>query len=135
LKNEIFGQYLIDENIIDIHIKIPSNFPLLPVKVDGKRHSGVPENRWRAWLLNTSAVFVTQNGTVADAIQLFKKNIKLHFDGVEDCTICYSVIGVIDRSLPNRQCKTCKNKFHSACLFKWFRTSNQSTCPLCRNIF
>lgn len=60
LKNEIFGQYLIDENIIDIHIKIPSNFPLLPVKVDGKRHSGVPENRWRAWLLNTSAVFVTQ---------------------------------------------------------------------------
>jgi [phosphatase 2A protein]-leucine-carboxy methyltransferase len=25
--------------------------------------------------------------------------------------------------------------FHSDCLFRWFRSSNASSCPLCRNNF
>jgi E3 ubiquitin-protein ligase DOA10 len=37
--------------------------------------------------------------------------------------------------LPKLACRTCKKKFHSACLYKWFSTSNNSTCPLCRNLF
>jgi E3 ubiquitin-protein ligase DOA10 len=36
---------------------------------------------------------------------------------------------------PNKRCATCKNTFHSVCLFRWFKSSNQSTCPLCRNNF
>jgi hypothetical protein len=38
-------------------------------------------------------------------------------------------------SLPDKKCKTCNNPFHSQCLFKWFSSSQQSTCPLCRNIW
>merc|ERR1712172_110429 len=28
--------------------------------------------------------------------------------------------------LPKLGCRTCKKKFHSACLYKWFSTSNNS---------
>lgn len=50
-----------------------------------------------------------QGGSVADALFLFKANAAKHFDGVEACAICYSVISVTDRSLPSKQCRTCKN--------------------------
>lgn len=49
--------------------------------------------------------------------------------------ICFSVIHGSNYSLPRLSCKTCKKKFHSACLYRWFSTSNNSTCPLCRNLF
>ncbi|KAK9723285.1 hypothetical protein K7432_002034 [Basidiobolus ranarum] len=133
--NDVTATYKIDDTSLEMVIRLPTNFPLRQVDVEGTRRVAVTEARWRSWLLAVTSVIVSQNGSILDALTLFKRNISLHFEGVEDCTICYSVVGVIDRSLPTRQCKTCKNKFHSACLFKWFRTSNQSTCPLCRNLF
>uniref|UniRef100_A0A1I7WPE7 E3 ubiquitin-protein ligase listerin n=1 Tax=Heterorhabditis bacteriophora TaxID=37862 RepID=A0A1I7WPE7_HETBA len=33
------------------------------------------------------------------------------------------------------KCRQCKNKFHSNCLYKWFESSSQSRCPLCRANF
>ncbi|ORX97819.1 hypothetical protein K493DRAFT_11347 [Basidiobolus meristosporus CBS 931.73] len=133
--NDVTATYKIDDTALEMVIRLPTNFPLRQVDVEGTRRVAVTEARWRSWLLAVTSVIVSQNGSILDALTLLKRNISLHFEGVEDCTICYSVVGVIDRSLPTRQCKTCKNKFHSACLFKWFRTSNQSTCPLCRNLF
>ncbi|KAI8815799.1 uncharacterized protein EV422DRAFT_341247 [Fimicolochytrium jonesii] len=140
--NEVSAVFTVEEAVLEMVIRLPSNFPLRHVEVDsgsgagstaaGGRAAGISESRWRAWLLSASAVIVSQNGSIADAVKLYAKNITLHFEGVEDCAICYSVIGAIDRTLPTKQCKTCKHKFHSSCLFKWFRTSNQSTCPLCR---
>ena len=53
-----------------------------------------------------------------DALTLFKRNVSLHFAGVTECAICYSIISVNDRSLPNRSCKTCDNTFHASCLYK-----------------
>ena len=35
----------------------------------------------------------------------------------------FSVISVMDRSLPNKPCKTCKNRFHASCLYKVRRLS------------
>lgn len=32
--------------------------------------------------------------------------------------IFISIISVTDRSLPNKPCKTCKNRFHASCLYK-----------------
>jgi hypothetical protein len=51
-------------------------------------------------------------------LTLFKRNVSLHFAGVTECAICYSIISVNDRSLPNRSCKTCDNSFHASCLYK-----------------
>lgn len=33
---------------------------------------------------------------------MFKRNVTLHFEGVEACAICYSSISVVDRSLPTK---------------------------------
>lgn len=136
-RNEIIAQYVIpsEESYLDIIIKIPPDYPLKQVAIEGGQKTGVQESRWRSWLLSSSAVMVAQNGNIMDSILVFYNNVKLHFEGVEECTICYSIIGVIDRQLPNKRCRTCKNKFHAACLHKWFQTSNQATCPLCRSQF
>ncbi|RUP46970.1 hypothetical protein BC936DRAFT_146314 [Jimgerdemannia flammicorona] len=133
--NEVTASYKIDEQTMEMAIRLPANFPLRQVDVEGLQRVGVPEGKWRGWLLATSAIIAVQNGDIVDALLLFKRNAKLHFEGVEDCTICYSIISIQDRSLPNKQCQTCKNRFHASCLYKWFRTSNQSSCPLCRTTF
>jgi hypothetical protein len=134
--NEVTASYKIDDQTMEMIIKLPNNFPLSQVKVDGpQQRIGVPEKRWRGWMLAANSVITAQNGTIFDALTVFKKNVSLHFEGIEDCTICYSIISIQDRSLPTKQCKTCKNKFHPSCLYKWFRTSNSSSCPLCRTLF
>ncbi|KAI8925891.1 hypothetical protein BC831DRAFT_459131 [Entophlyctis helioformis] len=136
---EVTASYEIEEAVLEMVIRLPMSFPLRLVEVEsgtaGGKAAGVSEARWRAWLLGVSSVMVAQNGSILDALTVFKKNVTLHFEGIEDCAICYSVIGVIDRSLPTKQCKTCKHIFHGSCLFKWFKSSNQNTCPLCRQPF
>ncbi|TPX63334.1 hypothetical protein SpCBS45565_g06673 [Spizellomyces sp. 'palustris'] len=132
---EVVACFAIEDAVLEMVVRIPKSFPLKLVDVEGGaggRAAGISEARWRAWLLGASAVIGSLSGSVLEAVKLFGRNLGLHFQGVEDCAICYSVIGVIDRTLPTKQCKTCKHLFHSSCLYKWFRTSNQSTCPLCR---
>lgn len=79
--------------------------------------------------------FSVQNGAIAEAIRIWKSNFDKEFQGVEECPICYSIIHTANHSLPRLACKTCKHKFHSACLYKWFSTSHKSTCPLCQTPF
>ncbi|KAG0049028.1 hypothetical protein BGZ83_006127 [Gryganskiella cystojenkinii] len=133
--SEVMASFQIDEATMEIAIRLPSNFPLRQVEVEGLQRVGVKEARWRAWLLAVAGVIAAQNGSLIDALTLFRRNVGLHFEGVEDCTICYSIVSVQDRSLPNKTCKTCKHRFHASCLYKWFRTSNSSSCPLCRTLW
>ncbi|ODQ67826.1 hypothetical protein NADFUDRAFT_80975 [Nadsonia fulvescens var. elongata DSM 6958] len=132
--NEIKAYYTVDEQTMEIVVKIPSVYPLKPIVFEGVKRIGARENQWRAWLLASQAIVSSQNGTVMDSLQLFKRNVTLHFDGVEDCAICYSILHQ-DHTLPSKTCSTCKNKFHASCLYKWFKSSNSSTCPLCRQSF
>ncbi|KAF9112915.1 hypothetical protein BGX27_002580 [Mortierella sp. AM989] len=133
--SEVTASFQIDEATMEIVIRLPANFPLRQVEVEGLQRVGVKEARWRAWLLAVAGVIAAQNGSLIDALTLFRKNVGLHFEGVEDCTICYSIVSLQDRSLPNKTCKTCKHRFHASCLYKWFRTSNSSSCPLCRTLW
>ena len=41
------------------------------------------------------------NGSIAKSIELFCKNVNLHFSGFEDCAICYSILHQ-DSSLPSK---------------------------------
>lgn len=132
--NEIKSIYLIDEQIMEMVIKIPENFPLANVSVEGPVRLGVKENQWKAWLLASQRVITLTNGSIFDCIELFNKNVNLHFSGFEECAICYSILHQ-DHSLPSKNCPTCLNKFHAACLYKWFKSSGSSTCPLCRSAF
>ena len=51
-----------------------------------------------------------------DGLLLWKNNLDKHFSRADDCMICFSVIHATNYSLPKMVCRTCKKKFHSACL-------------------
>lgn len=134
VSNEIKSVYEIDEQTMEMVVKIPEAFPLTNVSVEGPMRLGVKENQWKAWLLASQRVVSLMNGSIIDCIELFNRNVNLHFSGFEECAICYSILHQ-DHSLPSKVCPTCLNKFHSACLYKWFKSSGSSTCPLCRCAF
>lgn len=132
--NEIKSTYIIDEQTMEMVVKIPHTYPLLSVTVEGPLRLGVKESQWKAWLLASQRVISLTNGSIIDSIELFNRNVNLHFSGFVECAICYSILHQ-DHSLPSKVCPTCLNKFHSACLYKWFKSSGSSTCPLCRCTF
>ena len=131
---EIKSVYLIDDQTMEMVIKLPKEFPLENVSVEGPLRLGVKEKQWKAWLMAAQSVILLTNGSILDAIEVFNRNVNLHFSGFEDCAICYSILHQ-DLSLPSKSCPTCSNKFHAACLYKWFKSSGSSTCPLCRSAF
>ena len=59
--------------------------------------------------------------SVLEAVNMWKRSIDRRFDGVEECYICYTVCHGPSNQLPRRGCRTCKKKFHSACIvsFSW----------------
>lgn len=133
--NEIVATYTKDETKMDLIIRLPASYPLRPVDVDCMRSLGISEVKQRKWLMSMMLFVRNQNGALAEAIRIWKRNFDKEFEGVEECPICYSVIHTANHSLPRLACKTCKHKFHSACLYKWFSTSHKSSCPLCQSPF
>ncbi|KAF8875235.1 hypothetical protein BD779DRAFT_1613454 [Infundibulicybe gibba] len=131
--NEVIASYLVDEHQLEIKMKIPSDWPLHKIEVEGTKRVGVDTKHWRSWVLAVQQILWSHNGRIVDGIGLFKKNVKLHFEGQVECAICYSIVSVMDGSLPRIPCKTCKNRFHAGCLYKWFSSSHSSSCPLCRS--
>jgi hypothetical protein len=132
---EATAVYKKEEACLDIVIRLPSCYPLRAVEVDCTRRLGISETLLRKWILSMASFLRNQNGALLEAIQMWKKNVDREFEGVEECPICYSIIHTTNHSLPRLACKTCKHKFHSACLYKWFSTSHKSTCPLCQTPF
>ena len=133
--NEIKASYLIDEQKLVVAFKLPSNFPLQNVQVHGVSRVGITEQQWKSWIISTQRIISNMNGSVVDSLELLSKNVKLQFSGFEECAICYYVLHAIDRKLPTKVCPTCNNRFHGACLYKWFKSSGNNTCPLCRGEF
>lgn len=132
---EIIATYKKEETGIDLVIRLPSCYPLRHVEVECTRSLGISEVKCRKWLLSLTSFVRNQNGAVAEAIRTWKNNFDKEFEGVEECPICYSILHTSNHGLPRLACKTCKHKFHGACLYKWFSTSNKSTCPLCQTPF
>jgi hypothetical protein len=133
--NEVVATYTKDETGMDLVIRLPSSYPLRSVEVDCTRSLGISEVKKRKWIMSMVSFVRNQNGALAEAIRTWKSNFDKEFEGVEECPICYSVIHTSNHSLPRLACRTCKHKFHSACLYKWFSTSHKSTCPLCQSPF
>ena len=71
---------------------------------------------------------------VVEAVSLLAVNIWNHYEGMDECPICYSVVHPTKKTLPKVRCGTCKGKFHRYCIYKWTKTSQKSTCPLCRSL-
>uniref|UniRef100_H2YUW7 E3 ubiquitin-protein ligase listerin n=1 Tax=Ciona savignyi TaxID=51511 RepID=H2YUW7_CIOSA len=130
---EILATYQIVDAEFEISIQLPPNYPLSPAQVNTVRRVGVGAAQWRYWILQMTMLLQHQNGRILDALSLWKNKVDKRLDGLEECMICFSVVhGSNAQSLPKLQCRTCRKKYHAECLYKWFDTSNQSTCPLCR---
>lgn len=129
---EVTAGYEIDEDEAAIAIKIPSSYPIDGVAVEGLRRVAVDDKKWQSWVRTTRGVITFSNGNIIDGLQVFRRNIVGALKGQGECAICYSIISS-DKKTPDKRCTTCKNLFHRVCLYKWFSTSNQNTCPLCRN--
>lgn len=132
---EVIATYSVDDIFIELVIQLPQNCPLGSISVESGRRVGVAVQQWRNWMLQLSTYLTHQNGSIMEGLALWKNNVDKRFEGIEDCMICFSVIHGSNYSLPKKGCRTCKKKFHSACLYKWFTSSNKSTCPLCRETF
>ncbi|CAH8358759.1 unnamed protein product [Eruca vesicaria subsp. sativa] len=131
--NEVVATYTKDETGMDLVIRLPVSYPLRPVDVNCTKSIGISDAKQRKWLMSMQMFVRNQNGALAEAIRIWKRNSDKEFEGVEDCPICYSVIHTVNHSLPRRACVTCKYKFHKACLDKWFLTSHKKVCPLCQS--
>ncbi|CAK4034431.1 ring zinc finger [Lecanosticta acicola] len=131
---EINVSYLVDEQTMAIKVILPDTYPLDSAKVVTVHRVAVKEEKWQSWLRNCQGVITFSNGSITDGLSAWRKNVTGALKGQTECAICYSIISG-DKQLPTKRCPTCKNLFHSSCLLKWFKTSNASTCPLCRNPF
>lgn len=135
---EITAAIPIDEHFMSIAITLPPSYPLARATVSGLHRVGVTEQKWRSWIITTQGVInfsdIGGGGQLIDGLTTWRKNVTATLKGQTECAICYSVVSA-DRQLPNKRCGTCKNLFHGSCLFKWFKSSNSSSCPLCRNQF
>lgn len=131
---EVIATYILDEARMELIVTLPVNHPLGVVRVEsGKQIGGRMQSRV---LVMQLTIFLThQNGSISDGLSLWKRNLDRKFEGVQECYVCYSVIHQDTCQLPRLTCRKCKNKFHGPCLYKWFSTSNKSTCPICRSIF
>lgn len=132
---EVIVTYALEEVSTEMVISLPQNYPMGNIEVHSEKRVGVSAAQWEKWLLQLKIFLQYQNGSLFDGLRIWKRNVDKRFEGVDDCMICFSVLHGTNYQLPRLQCKTCKKKFHSACLYKWFQTSHNSTCPLCRNLF
>ncbi|XP_017758583.1 PREDICTED: E3 ubiquitin-protein ligase listerin [Eufriesea mexicana] len=131
---EVVALYQMDDTKLELNIVLPPNHPLGPVTVEPGQHAGGTAN-WRNCHMQLSIFLTHQNGSVWDGLALWKRNLDKKFAGVEECYICFSIFHINTYQIPKLSCHTCRKKFHTACLYKWFNTSQKSTCPICRNIF
>lgn len=134
--HEVTASYPLDEQHMSIRIILPPTYPLAPVLVESVHRVGIDEKKWRSWLLTTAGVinFSGTSGVIIEGLVAWRKNVTGALKGQSECAICYSVVST-DKQLPSKRCGTCRNLFHGSCLFRWFRSSGSSSCPLCRNAF
>ncbi|KAI5921448.1 hypothetical protein F4810DRAFT_678132 [Camillea tinctor] len=129
---EVTVGYEVDELQASIAIRIPEEFPLEGVTVVGLNRVAVNERKWQSWIMITQGVITFSGGGIIDGLIAFRRNVVGALKGQTECAICYSIIST-DKRMPDKRCQTCKNLFHRTCLYKWFQSSSQNTCPLCRN--
>lgn len=132
---EIMAEYTKGEVSMQLKITIPNDYPLKSVSVEVGQQIKISDRQKNKWVLAIKNLLQLRNGDIISAVLLWKSNIDKEIDGMEDCFICYCILHPTDKSLPRLPCKNCKNKFHVACIQKWFKTSNKSNCPLCQAYF
>jgi len=126
-----------DEHKMELQLTLPKEFPLLVAnpKIPEKMVA-IPVPRVKNWMRQAKPVLAGRHPCVIGrTMTTLAKSVSLYFDGVEDCPICYSLLHVATQTLPKKACPTCKKKFHNECLYRWWKSSAKTTCPLCNQPF
>lgn len=74
--------------------------PLSPQQVQCGRRIGVSASLWRSWMLQLSMFMTNQNGGILDALKTWKQNVDKKFAGMEECTVCFSIVHGSNYQLP-----------------------------------
>lgn len=135
VSGEITAVLTREETTIEIKVKLPPSYPLKNVDVTCTSRIGVSDGRWRRWVLQIIQLLSIQDGSVVDAVLMWKVNIEKELEGVEPCPICYCTLHTKTLCLPTLACPTCNNKFHQPCLHTWFRSSGKNKCVICQQPF
>lgn len=135
VSGEITAVLTREETTVEIKVKLPPSYPLKNVDVACTSRIGVSDGRWRRWVLQIIQLLSMQDGSVVDAVLLWKANIEKELEGVEPCPICYCTLHTKTLCLPTLACPTCNNKFHQPCLHTWFRSSGKNKCVICQQPF
>lgn len=61
---EVNARYLIDEQPMEILIRLPAEFPLKSVEVKDLGRVGVTENKWRGWIFNLQQMIMSRVSTM-----------------------------------------------------------------------
>lgn len=62
--------------------------PLVPVKCEFSEKVRLKESATRKWQIAITAILNAQNGTLRDAVMLWKRNVDQHLQGIEE--VCFS---------------------------------------------
>eukprot|EP01062_Namystynia_karyoxenos_P044135 TRINITY_DN3239_c3_g1_i1.p1 TRINITY_DN3239_c3_g1~~TRINITY_DN3239_c3_g1_i1.p1 ORF type:complete len:1865 (+),score=643.95 TRINITY_DN3239_c3_g1_i1:74-5596(+) len=130
--------YDYNDAVVTVRLVLPPSFPLAPIQLSSSieaqlRKSGVKEDVWRKWLMQMTVSLLNKSTGLWGCAVLWWQNLERHFAGQEPCPICYQVVHPATSQLPSMGCQCCSGKFHKLCLYKWFKKSSNSTCPLCRS--
>eukprot|EP00922_Rhytidocystis_sp_ex-Travisia-forbesii_P007954 GHVS01011743.1.p1 GENE.GHVS01011743.1~~GHVS01011743.1.p1 ORF type:complete len:1819 (+),score=305.32 GHVS01011743.1:157-5613(+) len=117
-----------------LDVRFPESYPLQQLDMEAAPIPGVPRKRQTNWVMSTMRL-IRQGVSLHSGLYLWCDNLKMYFEGMEDCPICLSVVHPNDRSLPKKLCNTCKLRFHMNCLQRWFKSSYKNTCPHCQSSF
>ncbi|XP_022127578.2 uncharacterized protein LOC111001844 [Pieris rapae] len=127
---EVRARARVEERWVEMTVTLGAAHPLEPPRVEA------PPQRSPASQLHWVRVYLAyQNGWLVTALRLWSEALRCRVDAAAQCYICYCRLHPTTARLPNVPCHTCNNRFHSACLRKWFKTSQKSNCPLCRTVF
>eukprot|EP01083_Nonionella_stella_P028464 78371_1 len=131
---EVEALYIADEVSISMCILFPFDYPLKGVTFEWRETCGLPPKKVKNWKMLLMGMVNNQNASITEAFMLLAVNISKHYEGIDECPICYSVVHPTKKTLPKVKCTTCKGKFHRYCIYKWTKTSQKSSCPLCRSL-
>ncbi|XP_053603510.1 E3 ubiquitin-protein ligase listerin isoform X2 [Plodia interpunctella] len=121
--------HTVEDQPLRLTITFSREHPLTPPRVQTPLAGPAAGAQWLAVYLGY------QNGDLLSAISLWVTSVGAKMDKAPQCYICYCRLHPGEGVLPKVFCNQCKNKFHNACLRKWFTTSKKSNCPVCRAMF
>lgn len=120
---------------VQVSLSIPTDYPLSSPDPTLTKKVKINEEKVRKWQLSIVQLLQQENSSILEVLMVWKEHVERELEGIEDCFICYYLVHPTDKSLPNLPCQVCQNKFHKLCIQKWFNSSHNATCPLCRNPF